>query len=336
MPITNSTLNLSISTVMSDKTIPCRPQAVYVGRRVSSYDSTVLGDCEKKKGSGAISIVRSISSFDDSDDSRPPTAGLDLQELVDSPFDWSVDKKIFHLGVPSLMSLVTTLISSAYVAGVEPMMLDLHVSFEVSLVGYIMYILGLGIGAIFWGPISEVYGRKIVYVVSMPICAIFVMFTGISNNITGVILSRLFAGIFGIGPISAAPGTITDIYCKEQIALPSAIFVLTPFLGPAFGPVLAAYVVPWKNWRWLCWIEIAILNATWLPSFAMHETNATTIRQRHAVKSGLPPPPSPTRGKSASAVAMHYLNITLFRPLKMLVSETVVFWYVSLVVTVFN
>jgi len=314
---------------MSDYTTPQRPQAAYITNPATSYESMMSEDFEKEKGFGAISIVRSVGSFEDSDDSRPTSAGADLQDKVDIPFDWSIGKKVFHLAVPSLMSLVTTLISSAYVAGVQPMMIDLHVSFEVSLVGYIMYILGLGIGAIFWGPISEVYGRKIVYIVSIPLCAIFVAFTGISHNIAGVILSRLLAGIFGIGAISAAPGTITDIYCKEQMALPSALFVLTPFLGPAFGPVLAAYVVPWKNWRWLCWIEIAILGAVWLPAFAMHETNATVIRQRHAVKSGLPPPPSPTEGKPASAVVMHYLNITLFRPLKMLVTESVVFWYVS-------
>jgi MFS family permease len=293
-------------------------------------------DFEKEKGFGAISIVRSVSSFDDSDDARPTTAGIDLEDKVDNPYSWSTGKKIFHLAIPSLMSLVTTLISSAYVAGVQPMMLDLHVSFEVSGVGYVMYILGLGIGAIFWGPVSEVYGRKIVYMVSIPICAVFVMFTGISHNIAGVLLSRLFAGVFGIGAISAAPGTIVDIYCKEQMALPSALVVLTPFLGPALGPVLAAYVIPWKNWRWVCWIEIAMLGAVWLPGFAMHETNATTIRQRHAVKSGLPPPPSPTEGKSASAVVMHYLNITLFVPLKLLVTESVVAWYVNQVDTVLH
>jgi len=232
------------------------------------------------------------------------------------------------MSVPSFMSLVTTLISSAYVAGIPLVQHDMHVSFELALLPYSAYILGLGIGAIFFGPCSEVFGRKVVYMVSIPLCGLFIVGTGLSKNIAGLIFCRLFSGVFGIGPVSAAPGTITDMFTREQSALPTALFVLTPFLGPGLAPVIAGYVAPWKGWQWLCWVELMILAVSWLPAFFLSETNKLIILQRRAAKAGLPAPPSPTTGKSIPGVIMHYLNITLFLPLRMLVSESVVLWQV--------
>lgn len=317
--------------------IPQRPLAVHMPNSHDSYTPfTSEGDLEKQKGFGHVSIVSRGSFESIKDFSRPtssvPSAGVHSEVDWDgptdpeNPYNWSAGKKTFNMLIPSFMSLVTTLISSAYVAGIPLIQQDLHVSFELALLPYSAYILGLGIGAIFFGPCSEVFGRKMVYMVSIPLCGLFIIGTGLSSNITGLIFCRLFSGIFGIGPVSAAPGTIMDMFTREQAALPTALFVLTPFLGPGLAPVIASYVAPWKGWKWLCWVEIMILAVSWLPAVFLSETNKLIILQRRASKVGLAAPPSPVVGKSIGGAVMHYLNITLFLPLRMLVTESVVLW----------
>lgn len=291
-------------------------------------------DLEKAKVFGTVSIV-SLGSFDNLAEISRPTSSISTEHLQvdwdgptdpENPFNWSMGKKTFNMLVPSLMSLVTTLISSAYVAGISRIQYEMHVPLEVALLPYSAYILGLGIGAIFWGPCSEVFGRKMVYMVSIPLCGLFIVGTDFSNNIAGLFFCRLLSGIFGIGPVSAAPGTITDMFTRGQSALPTALFVLTPFLGPGLAPVIASYVAPWKGWKWLCWVEVMILAVSWLPAGFLSETNKLIILQRRATKAGLAAPPSPVAGKSVAGMIMHYLNITLFLPLRMLVTESVVLW----------
>ena len=46
---------------------------------------------------------------------------------------------------------------------------DFHVSQEVAILGVTLFILGLGQGPLFVGPLSEVYGRNIVYQTSFSI-----------------------------------------------------------------------------------------------------------------------------------------------------------------------
>lgn len=324
-------------------TSPTAPMAAHiVGPEMSATSFMSEGDLEKQKPRGLVSVRPTSSMSDYYTDSEPsrPNSGIIIaspellaaEEAAADPFNWSGLKKAWHATLPSFMSLVVTLISSAYVPGTFLMEMDLHTTFEPVIGGFSAYIFGLGIGAIFWGPVSEVYGRKIVYLTSLPLCGLFIMTTGFSQNTAGVIISRLLSGIMGIGPISAAPGTITDMFTREQVALPTALFVLTPFLGPALAPPLSAYVMTWKglnSWRWMCWIEIFILLACWLPAFFTSETNKQVIDARRAKKAGLPAPPSPTEGKPASAVIMYYLNETLFRPVKMLFTESLVLWYVT-------
>lgn len=43
---------------------------------------------------------------------------------------------------------------------------DLHASEEVTILGVSLYVLGLGIGPLFVGPLSELYGRNVIYQVS--------------------------------------------------------------------------------------------------------------------------------------------------------------------------
>ena len=42
-------------------------------------------------------------------------------------------------------------------------MQDLHTSHEVAILSVSLYVIGLGIGPLFVGPLSELYGRNIIY-----------------------------------------------------------------------------------------------------------------------------------------------------------------------------
>jgi MFS family permease len=120
-------------------------------------------------------------------------------------------------------------------------MRDLGASQTVAILPYSLYVLALAVGPMLAGPSSEVLGRKAVYLVSIPIFALFILGSGFSKNIASLIICRFFAGVFGSPGLSIGSATVADIWRPHERAIPMALYVTTPFLGPALGPLVGGY-----------------------------------------------------------------------------------------------
>jgi MFS family permease len=98
-----------------------------------------------------------------------------------------------------------------------------------------MYVVGLGFGPALAAPISETYGRLIVYRVSLPISMLFTLGAGFSNSLASLLVCRFFAGLTGSPVLSVGAGTNADLFPPKTRANATAAFLLAPFLGSAIG-----------------------------------------------------------------------------------------------------
>jgi MFS family permease len=114
---------------------------------------------------------------------------------------------------------------------------DFHVSSTVALLPLSLYVLALGCGPIIAAPISETFGRQIVYLISPPIGALFTMGAGFSQNIWTLCILRFFAGLTFSPSLAIGAGSIADVNKPERRAIPTSLYILSPFLGPALGRV---------------------------------------------------------------------------------------------------
>lgn len=87
-------------------------------------------------------------------------------------------------------------------------------SFSVSI-----YIIGFGLGPLILAPLSEIYGRNVVYHVSNILFTIFTSLCGLSPSIGALLAFRLIAGFFGGAPLTNGGGTIADIVPVEKRGL---------------------------------------------------------------------------------------------------------------------
>lgn len=191
---------------------------------------------DAEKGWGVITVVRGIEE-EQEEEEITSAADWTGPEDPENPLNWPLAKKIYHSAVPSATALASTFISSAYVPATMFIQYEMDVTREVSLTAYAIFIFGLAIGGPLIGPCSELFGRRIVYIVTTPLLALFVLGTGFSHNITSLILTRFFSGIFGAASLVVSAGTIADIWSEQERAIPVAMFVICPFLGPALGYV---------------------------------------------------------------------------------------------------
>lgn len=164
-------------------------------------------------------------------------SGLDWEGPDDpaNPQNWSKGLKSYHTFIPSAVALVCTTASSIITPALQEIQRDLNVSRELALLPYVLYVLGLGAGPLLAGPASEKFGRRMVYQVGMTGFALFTLGAGFSSDIASLTVCRFFAGVFGSPGLTIGGATLADLWQPHERAIPWAVYVTAPFLGPAIG-----------------------------------------------------------------------------------------------------
>jgi MFS family permease len=85
-------------------------------------------------------------------------------------------------------------------------MAKFHVEREIALLPLCLYTLGFVFGPVLAAPLSEIYGRRIIYWTSLPLLVIFTVIAGVSNNITQLIINRFIAAVCGSGTLAVGAG----------------------------------------------------------------------------------------------------------------------------------
>lgn len=189
-----------------------------------------------------------------------------------------------------------------------------------------IYVLGFAVGPLFLSPISELFGRRWVYLIS---CAAFVIFTiacAASSSLGMLIVFRFLAGCAGSTPVTLGGASIGDIFAKENRGAAMALWGIGPQLAPAVGPIIGGFLGEAEGWRWIFWLQalaagpilvfaIGILRETYAPVILQHKTNALILQTRNQdLVSSLRDPTTPSQ----------IISHAIFRPLQLLILSPIV------------
>ncbi|KAL8643990.1 MAG: hypothetical protein Q9210_007477 [Variospora velana] len=126
------------------------------------------------------------------------------------------------------------------------------------LLDYFMYFIGQAIGAIYFPPYSESFGRKPIYLVSMSLFAVFSIPIGTAHSLPVVFVGRFMTGLLSSTPCIVVAGTLEDTFnFKTRLWLVS-IWLIIANLALITGPIFAAYVA--FSVATVCFL---LLLATW-------------------------------------------------------------------------
>ena len=95
-----------------------------------------------------------------------------------------------------------------------------------------IYVLGFALGPLFISPMSEIYGRLVVYHAGNVVYLGFTIGCALSTNTASFMVFRLLCGVAASSPMSIGGGTIADLYRSEERGKAMALFGLGPLLGP--------------------------------------------------------------------------------------------------------
>ena len=123
--------------------------------------------------------------------------------------------------------------STSYTSGIFQMQRDFNVSsVPVATLGVTTYLTGIAFGVLVAAPLSEMYGRRIIFLTSMVFFILLVTPTGIGSSLAEVVVVRFFGALFAAALITNAPGTLGDITTDEHRAMVFSVWSIGPLNGP--------------------------------------------------------------------------------------------------------
>lgn len=241
----------------------------------------------------------------------------------ENPQNWSLFKRAYHTAATAALGFAVTCGSSLITASTPEIQQTFGVSRTAAILPLSLFVLGLALGPVIAAPISETWGRSVVYKASSIGFLFFILGSGFCTSFGGLLVCRLLAGTVGGPCLAVGAGTNADLYPPHTRAIASTMFVMMPFLGPSLGPVVGGFAAEFKGWRWTQWCTIFIGLAAAIFCMPMSETYKKVILKRRAKKLGIEGPPGPP--VTGLGYVKLLVTITLIRPLNMLFTEPIVY-----------
>ncbi|KAI9798383.1 MAG: hypothetical protein M1825_005367 [Sarcosagium campestre] len=148
--------------------------------------------------------------------------------------------------------------------------------------GITTYLLGLAVGSVVLAPLSEVYGRRPIYLISMSIFALLVLPCALARSLAEVLVVRFIGAVAGSVMIANAPGTVSDIADDEHRALAFSLWSIGPMNGPVTGAVLGGFVYEYLGWRWTNWLVLILAGVAVIFLALIKETYAPALLRKKA------------------------------------------------------
>jgi MFS transporter, DHA1 family, multidrug resistance protein len=149
------------------------------------------------------------------------------------------------------------------------------------------YMAGLGCGQLFWGMMSDRFGRRPVLVIGLGVYVLAALLCGLTSSFTTLLVWRFIHGL-SAASVVVTRSVIRDLYSGRHMArvmsLTFMVFLIVPVLAPSLGQLILM-VAPWRYIFIVCGVFAAFVCA-WvllrLPE-TLHPEYRLTLTGSHIV-----------------------------------------------------
>ncbi|KAF9223190.1 MFS general substrate transporter [Gyrodon lividus] len=195
-------------------------------------------------------------------------------------------------------------------------------TYSIATLGVGLFNFGSIFGPLIAAPLSELYGRRPVYIGASVGFVIFSLGAALSPTIVSLLGCRALAGLIGSAVFSLYGGSLSDMFNPDERGPLVALFTIVLQGAPTIGPVPSSLLGTIVHWRWLmafiaAWAAIITAVVICLP-----ETEATAIRRRLAKEQGEVTPKLSIPTQQTEDL----WSKALLTPITMLRREPIVLW----------
>ncbi|KAJ9096134.1 hypothetical protein QFC20_006509 [Naganishia adeliensis] len=219
-------------------------------------------------------------------ETRDPAFEIDFTPEHDprNPRCWPLWYKVFVIFTKSYSTTAVVLYSTAYTSSLDGIISYFGVTRIVATMGLTVFLLGMAVGSVVVAPLSEMYGRRPIYLISIVIFVVLLLPTALAHNYASILVPRLLSGIAASALVTNSPGTVNDLVNDKYRALAFSIWAIGPMNGPVVGPIIGGFVYQYLGWRWISWLVLIFTGIAVILIFFSKETYAPAILRKVAAQ----------------------------------------------------
>lgn len=148
-------------------------------------------------------------------------------------------------------------------------------------------LIGLAIGQLFIGPISDKYGRKMPLIVSMVIFILATLCCLLTTDIYIFLACRFLQGLSGAGGIVISKSVASDLHTGKELVHFFAVLGCVQGIAPICAPFLGGLLLSISDWQGIFYTLFGIGIVLSLIFIPFHESLPDERRQKGSIYSGL-------------------------------------------------
>ncbi|KAJ6011381.1 hypothetical protein N7451_002793 [Penicillium sp. IBT 35674x] len=177
---------------------------------------------------------------------------------ADQYLRFSHKRKILIVAVLSFCSFLAPISSTSILSGVPEVAVTYNTTGSIINASNALYLAFMGIAAPFWGPFSQVWGRRPIFLTSAFLFFAFSIGTALAPNLPAYFIFRVLTAFQGTSFLVVGSSAIGDIYEPRARATALGWFLSGTLIGPAFGPFIGGVIVTFCSWRVVFWLQTAL------------------------------------------------------------------------------
>ncbi|HEX3403396.1 MAG TPA: multidrug effflux MFS transporter [Acetobacteraceae bacterium] len=126
---------------------------------------------------------------------------------------------------------------------------DLHVSPGAIQLTITLYLIGLAIGQLIYGPISDRFGRRPVLLGGLALFTFAGIATAAAPGALTLVVARVLQSIGACAGLVLGRAIVRDSAAADRAAAQLAMLTMVMSMAPAIAPVLGGYATAWIGWR---------------------------------------------------------------------------------------
>ncbi|KPM43059.1 hypothetical protein AK830_g3445 [Neonectria ditissima] len=192
----------------------------------------------------ATSHISGPDALEPPPSSAPPGGDGAYYEAGDEIYErLSPGRKGAVVAVLSFMALLSPISSTSVLAATPEVAATYNTTGSVVNVSNAAYMVVMAISPVVWGPMSQVFGRRPVALITAAMFFLLSVATALAPNLACFIVFRAASAFGGTAPILIGPAVVGGT-----------------LVGPAFGPFLGGIIVTYTSWRAIFWLQTALVG----------------------------------------------------------------------------
>lgn len=128
------------------------------------------------------------------------------------------------------------------------------------------FVLGMGIGTLFTGPLSDTFGRKRVMLVGSGLYALAALACYFAPSLEILLAARVLQGLAAAAPRTVSIAMVRDLYSGREMARIMSFAMMIFTLVPAIAPLMGQGIIALGGWQsiFLAYILFSGLTMLWL------------------------------------------------------------------------